>query len=381
MKLIYLANARIPTEKAHGIQIMKMCDAFVSAGVEVELVVAKRHNNPLGKQSPFEYYGVPSHFSITKLPLIDLASRGIKIKKISAPVQNTSFAVSALVRLFSTKDAVIYSRDVFSLFLLSWLKKGLALELHSFPKKWHGLYRVLLKRLDHIVVITEQLKKEVVALGIDSSKILVAADGVDLKLFTATDDKKTYREKLKLPQDKNIIMYTGHLYGWKGVYTLAQASRELTDEELIVFVGGTTADQNKLSQFISDNSLKNILLISHKKPEKIPAYLHAADVLVLPNSAEKEISRLYTSPMKLFEYMAAGKPIVASDLPSLRDVLSEDIATLVTPDDPQELAQGILETLEDEEVSINKAAQAREQAQQYSWQARAKKILDFIKIS
>jgi glycosyltransferase involved in cell wall biosynthesis len=123
----------------------------------------------------------------------------------------------------------------------------------------------------------------------------------------------------------------------------------------------------------------NFRLQGFVPPTQVPTYLAAADVLVLPNTAKAAISRLYTSPLKLFEYMAAQRPIVASDLPSLRDILTpQHNAVLVTPDDPTALAAGIAQVLADPHLAERLTRQAAEDVKQYSWEQRATRIWQFI---
>jgi glycosyltransferase involved in cell wall biosynthesis len=110
----------------------------------------------------------------------------------------------------------------------------------------------------------------------------------------------------------------------------------------------------------------------------IPLYLKSANVLILPNSAKQDISRLYTSPLKLFEYMASGVPIVASDIQSLREVLSENSTFFFEADNPESLAQKILYVVNHEAESCEKAAVAKNAVEEYTWESRSKKILDFI---
>jgi len=106
--------------------------------------------------------------------------------------------------------------------------------------------------------------------------------------------------------------------------------------------------------------------------------LFAADALVLPNSAKAKISSHYTSPLKLFEYMASRRPIVASDLPSLREVLRDgENAVLVKPDNPRALAEGIERALSDAELAARIGRQAREDVEQYTWEKRAVNITTF----
>ncbi len=379
MKLIYLANVRIPTEKAHGLQIMKMGEAFKKQEVDIELVVAKRINYQLEHVDPFYYYGIETKFPLRKIWLIDLVASNLSSRKLFVLIQNTSFAFSALFYLFGKKFDLIYSRDEFSLFFLSFFKKNLVLELHTFPRSKLSIYKFLFKRIKKIVVITNQLKKLVMSLGIEEDKIVVSPDGVDLKQFQVEDSKDKCRERLNLPLDKKIILYTGHLFDWKGVYVLAQSSQYLASDCLIVFVGGMEYDRKKVKKFIEEKKLKNILLVNHQPPQKIPYYLKAADVLVLPNSGKKAISVHYTSPIKMFEYMAARKPIVASDLPSIREVLNPANSILVAPDVALELADGIKKALSDTNFVQTIVSRAFKDVQKYSWENRARNILKFIK--
>ena len=120
-------------------------------------------------------------------------------------------------------------------------------------------------------------------------------------------------------------------------------------------------------------------MAGYRPPSEIPLWLKAADVLVLPNSAKKDISKFYTSPMKLFEYMASKRPIVASNLPSLREILNKENAILlVEPDNPEALAQGIKQAMEDRNLVQTITQNAYDDVQNYTWEKRAEKILKFI---
>jgi glycosyltransferase involved in cell wall biosynthesis len=179
--------------------------------------------------------------------------------------------------------------------------------------------------------------------------------------------------------NEKIIMYTGHLYDWKGTQVLANSAKYLPENYLIVFIGGTQHDVKKFKEKNADLIKSNkIFVLGYKAPQEISDYLNSADVLVLPNSAKDKKSR-WTSPLKMFEYMASEKPILASDLPSIREVLNENNAVFFKPDDPQDLADKIKYILDNFDLAEKISTQAKIDVQNYTWDKRAEKIINFIK--
>ncbi len=375
MKIIYIANSRIPTEKAHGIQIMNMCEAFSNQGIDVELVVPWRFN-PI-KEDPFKYYGVEKIFKIKKLPSIDL----VKLGKIGFLVQSLSFAKCAFWCVLFKKADIIYSRDELPLFFLSFFKKNLFWEGHD--GRYNFVIRRILKKCRGIITITEGLKNFYIEKGANEEKISVAPSGVDLEKFNLKISQKEAREelmkrnpKINLPQDKKIILYVGSLYEWKGVDYVLSVPQEIKDA-LFIFVGGP----NELIQTydIKKSSNETSIFVGFKSHQDIPYWLKAADILILPNTSKSDISKLYTSPLKMFEYMASGTPIVAFDIPSIKEVLNEKNAFLANPDSLASFMARIEKALKDKDLSAKIAEQARLDVQKYTWDNRAKNILEFIK--
>lgn len=376
MKLIYIANARIPTEKAHGIQIMKMCEAFANGGLEVQLVIPKRRN-PI-KDDVFEYYGIKTKFTVKTIYSLDLL--GIKhIGRLALYAQALTFAFSVFIySLFNYKkfrDSVLYLRDEFSPWLLTVFFRNIFLEIHAFGKRFK-YYKKLFLKAGGLILITKNSESEFLKLGIAKEKILVAPDGVDLEKFNLDMAKEQAKRELKLPLDKKLVVYVGHLYNWKGVDDLAESSKYLPEDYLVIFVGGVRNDAQKFLEKHKNN--KKIIITGQKPYNQIPVYMKAADVLVLPNKTGSDLSVKYTSPLKLFEYMAAKRPIVSTNLPSLREVLNGNNSILVEPDNPSDLAQGIIKAVSDEELSGSITRQAFLDVQKYSWQKRAANIIKFI---
>lgn len=356
---------RLPTEKAHGIQIMEMCQAFSNLDIKLELVVPQRFNKI--KKNPFSYYNTSSNFKITHLPCLDLIPLDFILGRLSYLITTSSFLLVAKIYSLFKKYDLIYSRTL----LTSLFFKKIVLEIHSLPKKIKPVHRYLWKRAYRLVVLTNIMKKELVAAGILEDKILVAADGVDIEKFSINNNKKEAREKLNLPLDKKIAMYTGSffLHSWKGVGNVLQAASKLPGH-LFILVGGTKKEVDALSKEVA----ANVLLIEKQPHSQIPLYLKAADILLLPNTKEKDVSEKYTSPLKLFEYMASKRPIVASNLPSIKEVLNEKNSLLVEPT-IQGLVSGINKISQDEDWADKISAQAYIDVQNYSWQKRAQNII------
>ena len=385
--MIYIADTRMPTEMAHGLQIMKMCEAFVKNGADLELIVPLRFGiSKIAKRDPFDYYKVERIFKIRKIFCFDLTPLNRFLGPVSYLVQALSFSFFASIYLLFKKTDIIYSRDRFSLFFLALFlsrsprceagrkadKKNIVFEMHKIHK---SLFKFLLKRVKKIVVITNGLKSVLRNRGIGEDKIIVAPDGIDLEDFIIQETKEECRKKLGLPIDKKIVLYTGHLYKWKGVETLALSSEFLDDDYLIVIVGGIKWYLSNFKKFVQKNNLRNIICLGHRDYTEIPYFLKAADCLVLTGTKTSEISDKFTSPMKMFEYMASKTPIVASDLSSFREVLNEGNSVLIEPDNPEKLAQGIKKVLANLDIAHKISNQAFQDVQKYAWQKRGERII------
>lgn len=372
LRLVYIANSRIPTEKAHGIQIMEMCEAFAREGAEVELVVPRRLN-PI-KENPFEYYGVEKNFKINKLPCLDL----VRFGKIGFFIQSLSFAKMAMFYTLFKKADIIYSRDELPLFCLSFLKKNLYWEAHA--KIYNIFVRRVLKRAMGIVCITQKLKDFYIGKEAGSNRILVSSDAVDIKKFEVQNSKFETRKKFGFPESKILVGYVGMLRTLdmeKGVDIAIKALNFLDKKTALVLVGGYKKDIDYYKGVVKNLNLEDrVIFVGQTGRDLVPQYLSAFDVLLAPYP-QNEHYKYFMSPLKIFEYMAAKRPIVVSDLPSVREVLSEESAVLVEPDNPRALAEGVKKALEPE-VAEKISERAYQSAKNYTWQKRAEEILDFI---
>ena len=149
----------------------------------------------------------------------------------------------------------------------------------------------------------------------------------------------------------------------------------------ILFVGGTKKDVAEFSAFVEKElpEFKDRLkILGYKRHEEIPHFLCAADVIVVPTSAKESIGSHETSPLKLFEGMAARRPLVVSDTPSAREVVSDNEVIFFRPDDAKDLALAISQLLDNPAKASEKVKNAWEKVRGMSWDSRARKILVFL---
>lgn len=375
--LYYITNTNIPTKKAFGYGITKMCQSF-SVITPVTLVIPKKNKREADVSVDlFSFYGLTNTFKVLEMPVIQASSISFLGNHISFLVEKISFAVLVFF-LKITQDDICYSRDLLSLVSLRLKTKKLFLEIHYLSRTDQFLIKWI-SCAKKIIVITSFLKRELVAMGYKDEDILIAPDAVDLAEFeSVTESKNDLRKRLSLPLDKKIVFYSGNLYPWKGVYTLVDAMERVHVDTDLVVVGGSDDTLSAFKKYCEAKAYaKRIHILGFKKHDQIPLYDKAADILVLPNSAQERISKYNTSPLKLFEYMASGNPIVASDLPSLREILNENNAYFAVADDPLSLGKVINEVLSN--MENNRAKRAYQDVKVYTWENRSNNILKFIR--
>ncbi|MHB1118324.1 MAG: glycosyltransferase family 4 protein [Minisyncoccota bacterium] len=377
MKTLFLIfHGRFPSEKAASLFAAKSCEAFAERGYRVTLLVPRRLG--VNKRDPHEFYGVHKNFRVVYLPTVDLFRVPV-FSRVAFHVSLCVFAVSTLVYLMvrSGRSDVVYSNEHLPLLLASYVRENTFYEVHDMPERNHAFYALLFRRIKGLI-ITNRWKLEHIAktFMLLSTKLFYEPNAVDVSDFDLTITKEEARTKLGITSQAPIVLYTGHLYSWKGVDTLARAAGILDSRASVYIVGGTNEDVARFKKEFG--GIPNLHIVGYRPHKEIPVWQKAADAVVLPNTAREDISKYYTSPMKLFEYMASRRPIVATNIPSVQEIVNNLNAIMVIPDDQEAMARGVIEALENTNLVGEITERAYQDVELHTWDKRARRILDFV---
>jgi len=338
-----------------------------------------RRINPI-KDLPFNYYNVRESFVINKIPTIDLIPLHKILGSFANFIESMSFAVFNIWRLRKTNFDAVYSRDQFTLWLLSFLNYKFIYEMHKMPRH-PSLYRKIWRKAHKIITITAVLKDAIVKEGADAAKILVAHDGVDLEIFNSVNKSAgELKTELNLPAEQFLAGYVGKfktLEQEKGLKTMIEALSLLDKETKMAFIGGDEAEVKEYKSLAQRfNVLPQCIFIGYQPYKRMIEYMKAMDAVVLP-SPDKPLAH-YSSPLKLFEYMASGRPIIASNLPALREILNDKNALFFKPENSDDLARAIKMIKASPALGYHLSQQALADVKNYTWTSRAENILKSI---
>jgi glycosyltransferase involved in cell wall biosynthesis len=376
-RLCYLGNIRIPTEKAHGVQIFKMCEAFTAAGCKVTLAVSNRRS--VISEEPFAYYGAPYSFDLVRISSLDLNL--VRFGRAGFLLQSFTFAWSTLWYLRRTRPDIVFTRE--PLVVLAAHVVGIPTiiwEVHT--AAWNLFARLASSRAHTLIAISKGLMDFYIGHGVPREHVLLAHDGVDLKDFANTPTRAVMRERLNLPAERNILEYVGKLKTMgegKGVEELLEAVGVLlpSHPQLFLLLVGLNEDEIDEADALAKHAglaTSDYRFVQHIPHTEVAGYLRAADILVMNYPNTPHYARMM-SPLKLFEYMASGTAILTSDLPTIREALTERTAYFVEPDSQDSLQTGIVYLSEHSELREALAAAAQEESLGHTWHARALRIL------
>ena len=367
MKLDYIHSANVEVPSANAIQVSRMCEAFAQAGADVTLWYP-RFASADTRRDWRAYHGVATSFDARPVP-VPMTAR--LFASPALPALKLVGYTRMLARLRSSD--VIYTRCFAASAFFPRLLRGprVMFEAHEFPPSRSRLRA--LRGVDAIVSITAAAADEIgEALQFPRARMLVAPDGVPARWLAEPLDRDVARGALGLSA-RPLAVYTGKFQAGTAELLAAIATRLGGRADLLALGLGAAEARARVGD------VAGLTIRDAVSADDARRYQAAADVLLMPHTGQVRWAR-YTSPLKLFEYMAAARPIVASHLPVLDEVVRHgETAWLVPVGDAAAMADGIAHILDDRALAARLAGRARDEVGHYTWEARAHRILDLAR--
>jgi glycosyltransferase involved in cell wall biosynthesis len=371
MRIAAISNSRIPSTTANSIQAMKVCDALVRAGHEVRLIVPAEV--PAAAWDDLSrHYGVTHSFEMLWAP----SRRALK---------RFDFVWYAQMAARQFKPDLIYTWLPQSATFGAWLGFRVLLEMHADVAGRLGAWwlRQFWKTggTQRLLVTTRALRKALersTGMRFPDGAVQIAPNGVDLERYANLPEPEAARAQLGLHPGVTAG-FTGHFYPGRGNDLLLALARDLPGVNFL-WVGGTADAVQEWRSRLSAARCTNVTLPGFIDNSRLPLYQAAADVLLMPYgrsvsaSSGQDIAEVI-NPMKMFEYMAAQRAIITSDLPVIREVLDETRALFCGADDASAWKSAVEELTQDRARRTTLAQNARREVEKYTWLAREQRAV------
>lgn len=371
MRITYLFDRPLPANETDSEQAIHTIAALARAGADVTLVL------PAKKGAPPDADAIRAHYCVRGSFRIEGVTQPVLWQSDARKLWHATFA-----RARATNADVLYTRNFPTLFAAALSNRPYAYETY---RPWFDQFRPLAPAFRAAlsaplalgaVLHSAYAAGRYASIGIDPERLAVVHNGYDPELLRRAPERDEARRELGLPRDRPIVAYTGHVNATKGIETIVSMA-ERAPRALFLLVGhdGKAGLIERLARRVP-----NVQLVAWQPFARVAYYLKAADVLLLPPS-DRGLALIGNTvlPMKLFQYLAAEKPILAPRTPDLVELLQDDKnARLVAPGDVEGAARALNHLLDDPALSSRLAAGARASSRNLTWDARAQKILRFL---
>ncbi len=382
MKIVYITNARLPTEKAHGVQIVKMTEAFSSLNNDVTLISPNRVQKEIShKTDIFNFYDVEKSFEHILVNFIDPYNYRHLMPKFI--YRFFSFIVNLFWGLKSARigrklkgDFYIFRDNTpFSFLFNVFYSNKCVIEFHDIPPfitRFVFKIGLILSKKTICFGVTNKLSEDLTKkLGKikNLNEIYTLHDGVDLKKFM---HKKSPLRSVP------IATYCGSLSKSKGIDLIILAAKLIKDINFVI-IGGLKKELDYYKEIAIKSEIHNIKFVGQVGYSDVPKFLNDSDFLLLPTTANDIKSKKYTSAMKLFEYLSIGKPIIASNISSNTEILHDkENCLLFDADDPESLVDQIKFLIKNDDLREKLSINSSKLAINYSWEERSKKVINRV---
>lgn len=383
MRIAYCTNLRLPSERAHGHQVAQVCDALVKLGHDVTVFAARRENTI--DQEFAEFYGVSPDIAVRQIGYAYILPNWPPLRLFRLAIMNAGLRIAYRREIASSSFDLLYTRTPALLSALLPSGVPVILEIHQLPRRGRRRFVQLCNRCRKVVCLTPMQREELVTWGVSPEVLMVEGDAVDPVPFASMPEQHAARERFAISSEDFVIGYAGQLSSIglsKGLPELLAGLRVLHERGVpftALIAGGPQAAIDTLTRSLGPGLADHVQFVGHLPRRDVLSVYAAADVLVYPAPASNHpFYQRDTSPLKIFEYMASGRPIVAADLPTVRSILTEDIATLCAPGDAASLAEALAWVQANRKDANEKAEKARQIVGQHTWEKRMQRILSLL---
>ncbi len=227
------------------------------------------------------------------------------------------------------------------------------------------------------VTVVDTIRETMIKNGMPPTKVIKLHNGFN-RLFMLRQSEKAaeWREKLLTNGRSHLVVYAGALKQFKGIDVLIDVAEQMPDVQFIC-AGGKSTEVENYQQLAKAKQVNNIVFLGYILHEQLASLLQAADVLAHPHCSGNAAT--FTSPLKLFDYLASGNPIVATEISSLTEFKNtQAIAAWCEPDNPHKFAEALQWVLETYPRKVDGYPEIIEFVKQFSWENRAEKILSYV---
>ncbi|MEO5754405.1 MAG: glycosyltransferase family 4 protein, partial [Chthoniobacterales bacterium] len=382
MRLVSLCHQSLPSHHTNTQQLVWTATELARLGHQVAVVHrSSEADGATALARIADYYGLGAlPDSIDFIP-VGPGKDDEMMSEARADVRNVIYARRNPAEIVHTRDPLALTLALVA--GLPCIFETYRIDLNEAPifRPWQAL-NYPRKNLLGIVTHSDLCRRSFIQAGVPETRLLTNYNGYAPAHFTSPLTREEARLHLGLPRTDCIATYTGHIEATKGIDFVVRVAQQLP-EVIFLLVGaapGSEAERRAL-RLIQDAGAGNVRLQPRVPPSEVAAFLFASDCLIIPPTAAplRQHGRTVL-PMKTFSYLAAGRPIVAPDLPDLREILRHDEnALLVAPDDVAAAAEAIRRAVSDRTFAAQLGRAARRDAADYTWAARAARFSTFLR--
>jgi glycosyltransferase involved in cell wall biosynthesis len=373
--VVYVQYQPIPTSAANAVHAMKVCQAIQREGYQATLCAPLAPESDVSPGALWHRYGISTPFNV-------------KLFRPIPGLRRYDVALRSALYIRQLPNVVVFSLNHLASVFTGRLGLRTIVDVHDRPPSGMGAQHLAwafrqpgFRRVSVITIPMREVYHQSYKDVLTEDMFVIAPNGFDTEQFSSLPEQAEVRQQLDIPAEQFVAGYVGHLYPGRGIDVLLALAQRMPDV-LFLIVGGRPKDVDYWRAEAANMQLQNVRFEGYVPNAKLPEYMATANCLLMPYQHKimtadgTSDTAKVASPMKMFEYMATRRVILSGDIPVFREVLNDDNAVLLDPEDI-DLWQSALQRVMDEPGWAQTLAdQAYEDVQQYTWRARVRKLLE-----